>query len=56
VAGDPQWREHTTLALLTDNEVAWFSREVTAKKFALKPAVAEKADAGASPASPAGKP
>lgn len=32
---DPQWREHTTLVLMAEQEIARFRREVTAEKFEL---------------------
>lgn len=37
VAQDPQWREHTTLLLIADREIARFERTVTTERFEIAP-------------------
>ena len=37
VISDPQWRDHTTLVMMADKEVARFTREVKTDKFELEP-------------------
>lgn len=39
---DPQWAEHTTLVMLSDQEIARFEREVWAEKFELRTATGDQ--------------